>query len=124
MKQCSALRWPERLHRDGGRAWKVVLLCAVGWAMAPSPAAAQADVPERVRACTTCHGPLGLATAPDAPHLAGQPEMYLAAQLRAYRSGARVHPVMNVIAKPLSDDDIATAAAWFSRIKVEAQAPP
>jgi cytochrome c553 len=61
--------------------------------------------------------------APDAPNLAGQPVIYLAAQLRAYRSGARKHEVMAVMAKPLSDDDIQNLAAWFASIRVEASAP-
>lgn len=66
----------------------------------------------------------GLSQAPDAPHLAGQPVFYLAAQLRAYRSGARRHEVMSVIARPLTDDDITNLAAWFASIRVEVQAPP
>ena len=70
-----------------------------------------------------CHGPLGLSTAPDAPNLAGQPAIYLAAQLRAYRSGERKHEVMAVMAKPLTDDDIRNLAAWFNSIRVEATAP-
>jgi cytochrome c553 len=64
---------------------------------------------------------MGISNMPDAPHLAGQPEIYLAAQLRAYRSGERKHEVMAVMAKPLSDDDIGNLAAWFASIKVEAK---
>jgi cytochrome c553 len=60
---------------------------------------------------------------PDAPHLAGQPAIYLAAQLRLYRSGERKHEVMAVMARNLSDDDIAHLAAWFASIRVEAKAP-
>ncbi|MFO0444245.1 MAG: c-type cytochrome [Betaproteobacteria bacterium] len=89
------------------------------------PAAAQ-DVQagrHRAQACMVCHGPVGLSSAPDAPHLAGQPALYLAAQLRAYRSGARRHEVMNVIARGLTDDDIAALSAWYSAIRVEAQPP-
>lgn len=102
--------------------WLASLLC-----MASASASAQSSGAEAGRAksqaCATCHGPLGIATAPDAPHLAGQPDMYLAAQLRAYRSGARQHPVMNVIAKPLSDADIAALAAWYASLRVEVRAP-
>lgn len=90
------------------------------------PAAAQ-DIQagrQRAQACAVCHGPVGLSTAPDAPHLAGQPALYLAAQLRAYRSGARRHEVMNVIAKGLTDDEIAVLAAWYAAIRIEAQSPP
>ncbi len=92
------------------------------------PAAAQAGDARagRIKAqmCTVCHGPLGLSNRPDAPHIAGHPELYIGAQLRAYRGGARHHEIMSVIAKPLSDDEIANLAAWFSSIRVEATAPP
>ncbi len=69
--------------------------------------------------CATCHGPLGLSTLIDAPNLAGQPEIYLTEQLKAYRSGRRVHDVMSVIAKSMSDADIADLAAWYSSIAIE-----
>ena len=60
---------------------------------------------------------------PDTPHLAGQPAVYTKAQLRAYRSGSRRHEVMAVMARPLSDDDIANLATWFASIRIDAQAP-
>ena len=98
-----------------------LLLVACGL---PAAAADPAAGRTKAQACAVCHGPLGLSVTPDAPNLAGQPAMYLAAQLRAYRSGARKHEVMAVMAKPLSDDDISNLAAWFNAIKVEASAPP
>ena len=87
------------------------------------PAAAQEPPPGRgeARACAVCHGPLGISTAPDAPHLAGQPREYLAAQLRAYRSGKRPHEVMNVVARPLTDAEIAALADWFASLEVVAR---
>jgi cytochrome c553 len=99
-----------------------VLALAVGAAL---PARAQDPAAGRVKAqaCTVCHGALGVSVVPDAPNLAGQPAIYLAAQLRAYRGGARRHEVMAVMAKPLSDEDIANLAAWFAVIRIEAQAP-
>jgi len=78
----------------------------------------------KAQACAACHGANGLSIQPDAPNLAGQPALYVAAQLKAYRGGARKHEVMSLMAKPLSDDDIALLAAWFSSIHVEAQMPP
>lgn len=77
----------------------------------------------KASACAVCHGPAGLSQVPDAPHLAGQPEPYLAEQLRAYRSGARVHPVMSVVAKGLSDEDIADLAAWYASMAVRVEVP-
>ena len=98
---------------------------AVAVAAACGPAAANdIDVGRaKALACAVCHGPLGISAQPDAPHLAGQPALYLATQLRAFRSGVRKHEVMAVIAKPLSDDDIANLAAWFSSIRIEASPP-
>jgi cytochrome c553 len=73
--------------------------------------------------CMVCHGQLGLSVRPDAPNIAGHPEIYLVAKLRDYRSGTRQNEIMNVIAKGLSDQDIANLATWYSAIRVEAQAP-
>lgn len=95
--------------------------------LALAPAAAVAADPKSGRAkaaaCALCHGQLGISTLPDAPHLAGQPAIYVEEQLKSYRSGMRRHEVMNVIAKPLSDAEIADLAAWFASIRIEATAP-
>jgi len=90
------------------------------------PAAMSQDIEagrSKAQSCAVCHGPLGLSSQADIPNLAGQPSLYLATQLRAYRSGARKHEVMTLMAKPLSDDEIANLAGWFAAIKVEAQPP-
>ena len=102
-----------------------MLASAAALCAAAAPAAAQDAAAGRIKAqaCAVCHGALGLSTTPDAPHLAGQPAIYLAAQLRAYRGGVRKHEVMAVMAKPLSDDDIRNLAAWFSSIRVDATPP-
>ena len=107
-----------------GRAWRPALLsafaCLAGGAVADDAAVGRA----KAQTCAVCHGPLGLSVQPDTPNLAGQPVIYLSAQLKAYRSGSRKHEVMSVMAKPLSDDDIAALATWFSSIRVDAQPPP
>ena len=74
-------------------------------------------------ACALCHGPTGMATLPNAPNLAGQQAIYLSEQLRNYRSGKRQNEVMNMVAKPLTDSEIAQLAAWFSAIRVKVEAP-
>jgi cytochrome c553 len=91
--------------------------------VAPAHAADAAAGKTKATACAACHGPQGIAVAPDAPNLAGQPAMYISEQLRAYKSGKRKHDVMTLMAKPLSDADIENLSAWFSSIKVEAKAP-
>ena len=79
---------------------------------------------QKAQACAVCHGPMGMAVAPETPNLAGEPEGYLARQLQAFRSGKRQHEVMNVIAKPLSDADIGDLAAWFASLKIELKTTP
>jgi cytochrome c553 len=72
----------------------------------------------RAGMCITCHGPLGISQLPNAPHLAGQPEIYLAEQLKQYRSGKRTNEVMAVIAKTLTDKDIEDLSAWYASIEL------
>jgi cytochrome c553 len=74
---------------------------------------------EKAQSCAVCHGNNGMAQAPGAPNLAGQPAMYLVEQLKNYRSGKRSHEIMNVIAKPLSDTEINNLAAWYASIQIE-----
>ncbi len=64
--------------------------------------------------CRTCHGLDGFAKIPIAPHIGGEPATYLAAQLLAFRNGTREHEMMSVVAKGLSDGQIADAAAWYA----------
>jgi cytochrome c553 len=97
----------------------LVLLAAVAPCIAQTPDAKAGQT--KANACAVCHGQSGISTAPDAPHLAGQPEVYFINALKAYRSGERKQPVMNVIAKPLSDQDIADLAAWYAGFELKAE---
>ncbi|MEM9046116.1 MAG: cytochrome c [Pseudomonadota bacterium] len=73
--------------------------------------------------CRVCHGIDGIAQIPIAPHLAGESEIYLATQLKAFRSGKREHEMMTVVAKGLSDEDISDISAWYASIKITATLP-
>ena len=109
-----------------GRAWRPALMSVLGLAYLAGAAAAADNSPGRAKAqaCAVCHGLLGISVSPDTPNIAGQPAIYLSAQLKAYRGGERKHEVMSLMAKPLSDEDIAALAAWFASIRIEAQPPP
>lgn len=78
---------------------------------------------KKARQCQTCHGIDGIAKIPIAPHIAGESEIYLATQLKAFRSGKREHEIMSVIAKDLSDEDISDLSAWYASIKITATMP-
>ena len=96
---------------------------AAAFLILPSLAMAQSKAPAAAQMCSTCHGANGISQIPNAPHLAGQPAIYIAEQMKAYRSGKRSHEVMNVVAKPLSDADIDALAAWYASIKIEVKLP-
>jgi cytochrome c553 len=73
--------------------------------------------------CAACHGNNGIAVQPDAPNLAGQNALYTATQLRAYRDGSRTHEQMAVVARNLTDVQIADLAAWYAAIGIEVTLP-
>lgn len=73
--------------------------------------------------CRTCHGLNGYAQIPVAPHIGGESVSYLMAQLKAFRSGERVNEMMSVVAKNLSDQDIADLAAWYASQNADAELP-
>jgi cytochrome c553 len=105
----------------------VALALAAAFALAAASWPASADAAAgrtKAQMCATCHGANGLAVAPNTPHLAGQPEPYLVEQLKAYRSGKRAHEVMGVVAKPLTDADIADLAAWFASLEIGLKKEP
>jgi cytochrome c553 len=92
----------------------ITLLAAAPAANAGDPAAGR----QKATTCRPCHGLDGQSRRPDAPHIAGQVEMYLRDQLRKYRSGERPHPVMSVVTQGLSDSDIDDLAAFYAGIRV------
>jgi cytochrome c553 len=73
--------------------------------------------------CQTCHGLDGLSKLPEAPHLAGQPEVYLVKSLNDYRHGVRKHDMMTIVVAPLTDQDVADLAAYYSSIEVTVKPP-
>lgn len=105
-----------------------------GAAAAPAPAAAAAAASAapatpfatgkaaggaaKAALCTACHGPNGNSTNPEWPRLAGQSAVYIAEQLKLFRSGVRNNPVMKPLAASLSDQDIDDLAVYY-----EAQTP-
>ena len=72
--------------------------------------------PEAATACAACHGQNGIGLSPAWPTLAGQHEDYIVHALGQYRSGARKNAVMAPFAGQLSDEDVATVAAYFSSL--------
>lgn len=77
---------------------------------------------KRIPACMACHGPAGAgipggSTAKDGvsafPRIGGQNMPYFVTQMKAFRDGSRVHPMMNPIATRLSDEEINAVANFL-----------
>lgn len=75
----------------------------------------------QVMACAGCHGPAGRGNAPAAyPSIQGQHATYVAAQLRAYKSGARgtdPNQMMRNVAAALSEDEIDAVASYVQGLR-------
>lgn len=84
---------------------------------------AQSAAPAKAAQCFACHGADGVSKMPDAPNLAGQNEAYLVKALHDFKFGKRENEVMNLMAKPLSDEDINQLAAYYSRIAISSKKP-
>lgn len=73
--------------------------------------------------CSSCHGMTGVSVSPNFPNLAAQTPVYLAAQLREFRSHNRSDPAgfeyMWGLSRKLTDEQIAGLADYYAH-----QAPP
>lgn len=74
--------------------------------------------------CAACHGIDGIAKLPNAANIAGESVFYLEKQLKAFRSGERKDENMTVVARDLTDQDIADLAAWYASLEITVVVPP
>lgn len=86
---------------------------------------AQGRIKVETERCQECHGAdghaigIGEGVGSDGkfPKLAGQSVEYIVKQIRDFRSGARNHDFMSIMAKSLDDRDLADIAAYFASQK-------
>jgi len=73
---------------------------------------------KNIPACAGCHAPNGVGIPAQFARLGGQHQDYTAAQLTAFRSGARKNSAqMETIAKRMSDDEIQAVADYIAGLK-------
>lgn len=72
--------------------------------------------------CTMCHGAQGMSVS-NAPNLAGQYPEVVIKQLRDYQTGHRQNPVMEALARALSERDITDLAAYYASLPKARTAP-
>jgi len=67
--------------------------------------------------CAGCHGIEGYSSNDLWPNLAGQKQGYLVAQIKAFRDGDRVSPMMAPMVSKLTDQDVDDLAAYYANLK-------
>ena len=124
----TGMRKMPNTHRVGMGLAIAALLLAPALAAAQTAAAPALSSPfstgkaasgeAKAALCSACHGPQGNSVNPEWPRLAGQSAVYVAEQLKLFRSGVRDNPTMKPLAAALSDQDISDLAVYY-----EAQTP-
>lgn len=120
----------------------LALSCAAAGQDAPAASAATKPVPmldaraqppvhgdanagaAKAAVCGACHGPQGVAIAPNFPNLAGQSATYLYLQLKAFKDGQRSDPIMTGQAATLSEQDMRNLAAHFAALPAKPAGTP
>lgn len=94
-----------------------VALCVGLLFLAALAAPAQAEeLPTTLAECAACHGLDGIGRNVQIPHLAGQHEHYLYAQLQAFKSGKRAHKEMRYESRQLSDEEMHALAHYYAEL--------
>ena len=78
---------------------------------------------EKAKVCRTCHGMDSVGKLPNVPNIGGESDFYLTKQLKAFRKGDRRDEQMAIIARDLSDQDIADLAAYYASIEFTVTVP-
>jgi cytochrome c553 len=99
----------SEIHRLFPRAWRG--LAALALFVLPT---AQAQQPQQLQMCATCHGPQGNSQVPQIPSLAGQPKLFLENQLVFIREGLRDIPQMKGLLDGMKDADLSVLASYFA----------
>lgn len=73
--------------------------------------------------CASCHGEAGQGNL-NTPRLAGQPADYLHKQLQDFKTGLRHNESMQVVARALTDADMAKLASYYAGIKLSTTVAP
>ena len=102
---------------DRRRAIGSGLIASAGLFLGAHTASAQTTpaVPEGAALCVACHGMHGEGAPTGAPRLAGQNAEYMSHALSMFKATTRASPIMQPIARTLSDAQISALAEYFSK---------
>ncbi len=84
----------------------------------------EAQAPEKLALCITCHGLDGIAIQKSWPNLNGQSARYMLKQLQDYKSGRRASPLMQAYAKLLDDQDMLKLVQFYANLPADTSQKP
>jgi len=79
---------------------------------------------EKAASCAGCHGEDGNSMMPGFPKLAGQHQGYLVKQLKAFKGGERISPMMAPLAMGLDEKSMEEIAAYYAGQKISTNPAP
>src|SRR5438445_6764407 len=77
------------------------------------------DAARNITACVSCHGAAGASTISQNPKLGGQHAAYIYKQLKDFQGPNRNNPIMTMLAKSLTDEEMKNIAAYLDVQKVK-----
>jgi cytochrome c553 len=108
-------------------AWLSLLAASLALDLAPAAAGTAQPNPAAGAhlsiTCAACHGNDGFSVDTSIPNLAGQHYVYLVQQLNAFKTGSRISPLMNELARPLTKEQIEDISAYYAGVPVEVAKP-
>ncbi len=73
------------------------------------------DLERGIPACAACHSPTGMGNdLANFPKLSGQHSEYIKSQLMAFKNDERINDMMQIVAKKLTDEDMAAVSSYAS----------
>ncbi|GDX38858.1 hypothetical protein LBMAG20_10730 [Methylocystaceae bacterium] len=106
----------SKTFKDQGRITNAIqknLVIIIAGYLIVRPALAQelSDNSEIIINCDSCHNGVSA----EDPDLRGQQQKYLEAQLEKFRNNKRVHSLMSIIGRNLSDEQLKELAKYYSQ---------
>lgn len=97
---------------------KKLLTVSISLLLVTSPGVVFAQGKEKAATCAGCHGEDGNSMMPSFPKLAGQHQGYLVKQLKAFKAGERISPMMAPLAMGLDDKSMVDIADYYSAQRI------
>ena len=92
----------------------LLVLVAACLSFAPASGAERHDMQDLIVQCAACHGADGIARDVETPDIAGQHDIYLYNQMKAFRDRRRPHKEMRYMGRQMTDEEMRALADYYA----------